>query len=129
VAEARMSIEPDYVAIRPRKLSDPGAEIRATSRPSQALRRLVSSVMGPTPTGLGVETANPPDAVMIAAPSELGRLVRRRREDLAFNQQELARRAGVGRRFVSELEAGKMTLEIGKVLAVCRTLGLTLFAT
>ena len=71
----------------------------------------------------------PSGAAMIGAPSELGRLVRGRREDLVLNQQQLAQRAGVGRRFVSELEAGKPTLEIGKVLAVCRTLGLTLFAT
>jgi len=36
--------------------------------------------------------------------------------------------AGVGRRFVSELENGKETLEIGRVLKVCQALGIDLVA-
>jgi y4mF family transcriptional regulator len=56
----------------------------------------------------------------------LGERVRRRRVELGLNQQQLAERAGVGRRFVSELEAGKATLEFGRVLKVCEAAGLRL---
>lgn len=60
--------------------------------------------------------------------ASLGQLVRAKRATLKLTQQQLAERAGVGRRFVSELEAGKLTIELGKALAACRALGLTLTA-
>ena len=41
---------------------------------------------------------------------------------------EVADLAGVGRRFLSELEAGKPTLEIGKVLLVLTAAGIELVA-
>ncbi len=59
-------------------------------------------------------------------PEELGRLVRQRRKTSALRQQELAALAGVGSRFVCELENGKATLELGRVLRVMETLGLEL---
>ncbi|MCO8029885.1 hypothetical protein NI454_07945 [Brevundimonas diminuta] len=40
----------------------------------------------------------------------------------------MAERAGVGRRFICELEAGKPTIELGKALAACQALGLSLSA-
>jgi y4mF family transcriptional regulator len=58
----------------------------------------------------------------------LGAMVRDRREALKLSQQTLATRAGVGRRFVSELENGKPSLEFDKVLAVARTVGIDLLA-
>ncbi|OMG61011.1 hypothetical protein BJP32_00800 [Brevundimonas sp. ZS04] len=58
----------------------------------------------------------------------LGNLVRTKRLALKLTQQQLAEHAGVGRRFVSELEAGKPTIELGKALAACQALGLTLTA-
>lgn len=57
---------------------------------------------------------------------ELGRRVRQRRKTAALRQQELAALAGVGIRFVSELEKGKETLELGRVIRVLETLGLEL---
>ncbi len=59
-------------------------------------------------------------------PQEIGRQVRDRRRALGLRQDQLAGAAGVGLRFLVELEQGKPTAQIGKVLAVIRALGLTL---
>lgn len=64
----------------------------------------------------------------IGSPADLGRLVRKVREGRGFSQQEFADLAGVGRRFLSELENGKPTLELGKVLKVANAAGISLFA-
>ncbi|MNE20905.1 anaerobic benzoate catabolism transcriptional regulator [compost metagenome] len=69
-----------------------------------------------------------PAPVRIPDSAELGRLVRTKRVALKLTQQQLAERAGVGRRFICELEAGKPTIELGKALAACRALGLSLSA-
>jgi y4mF family transcriptional regulator len=53
-----------------------------------------------------------------------GALVRERREAQKMTQDDLALAAGVGRRFVIELEAGKPTTHLGKALAVAMELGL-----
>ncbi|QKC89648.1 transcriptional regulator [Mesorhizobium sp. NZP2234] len=64
----------------------------------------------------------------ITSPADLGRLVRAARKRRDFSQQQFADLAGVGRRFLSELENGKPTLELGKVLKVAGAAGITLFA-
>lgn len=57
----------------------------------------------------------------------LGAFIRLRRKANKLNQQQLAELAGVGKRFIIELEAGKATLRmdaVNKVLAVFgKTLG------
>ncbi len=58
--------------------------------------------------------------------AELGRRVRAERRRHRLRQAELAAIAGVGNRFLSELEHGKATLELGRTLRVLRTLGLEL---
>ncbi|HEY5411367.1 MAG TPA: helix-turn-helix transcriptional regulator [Caulobacteraceae bacterium] len=65
---------------------------------------------------------------IIREASDLGRLIRRHREQRGLTQLQLSKSAGTGRRFVSELEGGKPTLELGRVLAVCRAVGVSLFA-
>ncbi|MBK9001660.1 MAG: helix-turn-helix transcriptional regulator [Myxococcales bacterium] len=60
----------------------------------------------------------------IRSPQELGTLVRERRRALAVTQVELAGLARVGPRFIGELERGKPTLELEKVLRVLDRLGL-----
>lgn len=57
---------------------------------------------------------------------ELGDAIRRARKSKGLTQQNFADLAGVGRRFVSELEQGKQTLEIGKVLKVAAAAGIQL---
>ncbi len=61
-----------------------------------------------------------------STPEPLAELVRSRRRRAGLSQSELAKLAGVGRRFVSELEAGKPTMQLDRVLAVLLVFGLTL---
>jgi len=55
---------------------------------------------------------------------ELGAFVVRVRKEQGISQLELSQAADVGRRFVVELEAGKETLQAGKMLKVLSTLGI-----
>ena len=57
----------------------------------------------------------------IRTPTELGAAVRQARRDLGLSQQELAARARVSRQWLSELEGGKRTAELGLVLRVLHT--------
>lgn len=54
---------------------------------------------------------------------EIGRLIRAERKAQGLRQDELAAASGVGLRFVVELERGKETVQLGKVLAVLAALG------
>ena len=63
----------------------------------------------------------------ICTVAEIGALVRRRRMEDGVYQSEAAGLAGVGTRFLSELERGKETAEIGKVLRVMERLGLVVW--
>lgn len=56
-------------------------------------------------------------------PTHLADFVRDRRRAHGMNQADLALLAGVGRRFVSELEAGKPTLQLAKVDRVLAVFG------
>ena len=55
--------------------------------------------------------------------SKLGQVVRHERKVQGLRQVELAAAAGVGIRFIVDLEAGKPTLQLEKVLHVLATLG------
>ncbi|SFR60270.1 helix-turn-helix transcriptional regulator [Thiomicrospira sp. ALE5] len=57
---------------------------------------------------------------------QLGNRVRDKRRKDGLTQQDLAAVAGVGVRFVSELENGKPTVQLNAVLAVLAALGLQL---
>lgn len=46
---------------------------------------------------------------------ELIEFVKNKRSDLGLTQEEVAKRAGVGLRFVRDLEQGKETVQINKV--------------
>ena len=63
---------------------------------------------------------------MVRIPScyALGIAVRQGRQDAALTQSELAARAGVSRPWLSQLENGKRSVEVGKVLAVIAALDL-----
>ena len=54
---------------------------------------------------------------------ELGRIIRAARREQGLRQDQLAGAAGVGVRFLSELERGKETARVGKALAVLDALG------
>ena len=57
---------------------------------------------------------------------ELGMKVRESRKRQGLTQPALALVAGTGLRFIVELEAGKSTCQIGKVLQVLTALGISL---
>ncbi len=53
----------------------------------------------------------------------LGAVVRAKRRSLGLTQAEAAALSGVGNRFLSELERGKASCELGKSLQVLTRLG------
>ena len=59
----------------------------------------------------------------IQSPQELGEALRAVREPLRLTQQDLALAAGVGVRFLVDLEAGKATVRLEQVLRVIDALG------
>lgn len=61
--------------------------------------------------------------IMRYTPIELGQYIRQTRKSLGVTQERLALTAGTGPRFISDLENGKPTCELGKVLTVMHTLG------
>ena len=56
-------------------------------------------------------------------PAEIGDIIRATRKAAGLRQDELAGAAGVGLRFIVDLEAGKPTAQIGKTLHVLAALG------
>lgn len=64
----------------------------------------------------------------ISSTRDLGSAIRAERKRLGFNQEQLAAAAGVGPRFVVELEGGKPTARFEHVLAVAHAVGLTITA-
>ena len=57
-------------------------------------------------------------------PKEFGAAIRAARKAQGLRQDQLAAAAGVGVRFIVDLEGGKPTSHIGKALAVAAALGL-----
>lgn len=78
--------------------------------------------------GLPAPTVARPAEQPIDTPSALGTRIREARKGMRMSQQRFADLAGVGRRFLSELEAGKPGAEFGKVLACCTAAGIDLLA-
>ena len=62
-------------------------------------------------------------------PQEIGQIVRASRRRLGVTQRDLALTSGTGLRFVIDLEKGKETCQIGKVLTVLNTLGIRIALT
>ena len=60
----------------------------------------------------------------MTTPSDIATTIKAARRALKLRQAELAAATGVGLRFLIELEAGKPTVQLGKVLAVLNALGL-----
>ena len=64
--------------------------------------------------------------VRVESAAALGQAAKAQRLRLGMTQAEVALAAGVGVRFIGELEAGKPTLQLEKAVRVVRTLGLQL---
>jgi y4mF family transcriptional regulator len=59
-------------------------------------------------------------------PKQIGELVKSARKQMGATQKDLAMTSGTGLRFIIELEQGKSTCQVGKVLTVLNTLGVTM---
>ncbi len=66
--------------------------------------------------------------VGLTSARDLGQLIRSERVTRKLSQQEFADLVGVGRRFISELENGKPSLEFDKVLQVAMAAGIDVLA-
>lgn len=66
------------------------------------------------------------EATVIDSPDELGSALRRARKHRGLRLEDVALGAGVGIRFVSELERGKPTARLIETLRVLAALGLTI---
>ncbi len=62
----------------------------------------------------------------LRTPDDVGRAIRARRRTLGLDQATLAKRVGVSRQWIVEVERGKKRAEIGLVLQTLEALGLQL---
>ena len=60
---------------------------------------------------------------------QVGKAIRQVRTSMRVTQHSLAMTAGTGLRFIIDLEKGKPTCELGKVLTVLNTLGIQITLT
>ncbi len=67
-------------------------------------------------------------ASIINSAADLGSMIRERRKVLGYTQARVADLCGTGTRFISELENGKESIELGKALTVLSALGIDLRA-
>lgn len=66
--------------------------------------------------------------MLITTVAEIGNLIREERVRQGLTQTDLAGISGVGITFISQLENGKATVEMGRVLNVLTMLGVDLIA-
>ncbi|WP_308693555.1 helix-turn-helix domain-containing protein [uncultured Treponema sp.] len=67
--------------------------------------------------------------MIINSISDISEVVKKRRKSLGLTQSECAAMCNVGNRFFSELENGKETLHIGKVINCLQILGINISLT
>ena len=67
-----------------------------------------------------------PNAQLVKSTKDLGGLLRKKRKDQGLTQAQVSEYCGLSPRFVSEVERGKASAEIGKVLYLLETLGVDL---
>lgn len=66
--------------------------------------------------------------LQITDATSLGNTIRERRQTLGLKQPDLALAANVGTRFIVDVESGKETAQIGRVLRILAALGIHLTA-
>lgn len=113
---------------------DPFAEIeRQQAALDSAVKKSITALQpAPLPAPriqLGVkQQVRKAESPALSSVADLGRIVHDKRKDMKLTQQQFADLTGVGRRFILELEAGKPTLEFGRILKVCQAVGIDLMA-
>lgn len=63
----------------------------------------------------------------VVTPKDIGRIIRAKRKEIGVRQEAAAGLSGVGTKFLSQLENGKETAELGKALQVLKKLGLEIY--
>lgn len=127
--QAKISKEADKARRSPLARAMEKLEREDAAQPSPRATKINGPHHAPSNTSSGPQTAERrPRPIQIKSAAELGRFVRVARKRMDLSQQAFADLAGVGRRFVSELESGKPTVEFDKALKVCAAAGIDLFA-
>jgi y4mF family transcriptional regulator len=116
----RVRPAPDPVGRQETRLVSPRA---AEMRPAPGAGKVA-----PARVALARRAEPAPEPTIIRTALALGDVVRHARRRQGLSQSDLAAAAGTGRRFISELEAGKQTLEFERLLKVCNALGITILA-
>jgi HTH-type transcriptional regulator/antitoxin HipB len=70
--------------------------------------------------------AGPSDGVAVQVPEQLGAAFKAARLARGLRLEDLALAAGVGRRFLGELERGKPTVRLAETLRVAEALGVSI---
>jgi y4mF family transcriptional regulator len=131
VEEMRKTDKPvPAVRLRVRPAPEPGRqETRlVSSRAAEILPAPGAGKVSPARVALARRPEPAREPTVIRTALALGDVVRHARRRQGLSQGDLAAAAGTGRRFISELEAGKQTLEFERLLKVCNALGITLLA-
>ncbi len=63
----------------------------------------------------------------VTTAEDIGRIIRAKRKETGVRQEMAAGMSEVGTKFLSQLENGKETAELGKTLRVLRKLGLNVY--
>jgi DNA-binding XRE family transcriptional regulator len=63
----------------------------------------------------------------VDTPEAVGQVIRQKRKETGIKQEVAAGMCGVGTKFLSQLENGKETAELGKTLQVLRKMGLEVY--
>jgi len=80
--------------------------------------------MASTSQNIPIGNSSLAQGAIVRSAADLGELVRERRHTLGLKQTDVAGLGGTGNRFVIELERGKPTVQLQKVLDVLGLLGL-----
>jgi HTH-type transcriptional regulator / antitoxin HipB len=94
------------------------------AKPKQKARRDIAMLEDSNASGERAPVQRFSSAASIRNSHELGQLVKQTRQTQGLLQHDVIGIANVGNRFISELENGKPTLQIQKVLDVLDILGL-----
>ena len=132
VEEMRKTDKPvPAVRLRVRPAPDPAGQQETRPVSSRAVEILPAPgarKVSPARVTLARRSEPAREPAIIRTALALGDVVRHARRRQGLSQADLATAAGTGRRFISELEAGKQTLEFERLLKVCNALGITLLA-
>lgn len=104
------------------------AGLSATAAATSELARLTAVSAISAGIAARISSQNDDSKLSIQTIADLGPLIRKARKRMKMNQQAFSDYAGVGRRFLSELENGKPSLEFDKVLVCARAAGIDITA-